>query len=527
PGEGGSVAAVVEMHTGRRERDKGDTENEEWLGAYWERIQSIVNLPRSKMYTRQEMVDMNARAQFAKLDKSYLKTQQRKRLEKLKLKEQEKKEYFNQIAADERELQKQDTQKMIDKANLMRFHQNGCVRKFNSALQRTYVQKENEALIKYQQEKQRIAREQRSQPNLEMIRESEEAQRREQEDACKKQLHDRALAAFWTEQIKEKRRQREKKMQQEKEESDQLRNLDELPAQELKNQAQREQDSKKMYLRHMQEQMSSRKLQRETEAQILDKEEEVRQRHQLDKEQMLQQQKEHLAEKFRKRQVPIKTVTDKYAVRMREQDAARAQRELEISEEMAKQDAEVAKQQKEREEKRAAMLKDIYAHREAMIDQKKQKAKAEKETIQNCFQAQKEADRLFLEKQMLEAQRKRENNKQCQIFNDNLAALKHAHYEKLKREEHDAEVRDAEQAAARKKQLQDYIQSEIDKAAASQRNAAVLLAVRTGGHGFLSDGEEPGNFIKDTSKTSKPSVLASTLNATTEVRPLSKDRTPN
>lgn len=465
----------------------------------WKRIQTLLNQPKVKVYTRQEVVEKNALLQFSRAENKLNKATLRKQHAAKTLERQAKEEYQNKIAAEEAQLKKQEQQQVVERANVMMFHQSGCVRKFNRVLQTTHVQKENEALVKFNREKQRIVRAQKRKSEEETLVGQEEALREEQEKVHQKQLFDQAVAVYQTKQMKERQQLRENEMQQEKEERERLRYLDELYAQEQRTLAQKQVESKRNYLERQLGDISSRNLQRETEAQKLNTEENERKHVQFDLEENLQQRKNEQAEKFRKRQIPIKIATEKLAVTMKEQAAAKARKEeVKFLKEVAEQDAEVAKQQREKEEKKAAMIKSIAAHREVTIQEKKEKEEAEQKSKLNWFQAQRESDRLFLEKQKQKAQRTIENESECQQTNDTMMAEKRAIAERLKREECDSAVKSEEQAADRRKQLQHYIQCELHKAAESQRNVPLLLAARTGGHGFLIDSEDPRYFCVNT-----------------------------
>lgn len=467
--------------------------------ADWERIQSLLNQPKAKMDTRQEVVERNALLQFSRVENKLNKAGLRKLHAAKILERQAKEEYLNKIATQEAELKKQHQQQVVKRAHVMLFHQNGCVRRFHRVLQTTHVQKENEVLVKFNKEKQRHVKAQKRQCEEEVRRGQEDALREEREKARQKQLHDQAVAVYQTEQMKERQLLRENQIKQENEERERLRSLDELHAQEQKTLAQKLLESKRNHLECQLGDISRQKLQRESEARKLNLDEEERKHIQCELEGKLQQRKNEQAEKFRKRQIPIKIATDKLAVRMKEQADAKAQKEEDtFLKEVAEQDAEDAKQLREKEEKKATMIKSIAAHREVKTQEKIEKEEAEQKSNLDWFLAQRKCDRLFLEKQKQKAQRFRENQSECQHTNDMMMAKTRACAERLKMEERERAMKSTEQAAEREKLLQQYIQCELHDAANSQRNVSLLLAARTGGHGYLVDGEEPGYFCINT-----------------------------
>ncbi|XP_044053220.1 coiled-coil domain-containing protein 173-like [Siniperca chuatsi] len=463
--------------------------------ADWERIQSSLNQPEAKVYTRQHVIESNALNLIFRTEDKLLKTRCRKLQATKKLEQQAKEAHLNMLAAEEVELKKQDWQQAVDEANIKRFHQNDWVRKYNSALLTTYVQKENEAVMEFNREKQRTAEERTRQYEEEMRSRENKALRQEQDKARQRQLYNQAVADHHIEQMKANKQLREEERQQEKEERDRLRGLDELHAQELRHQAEIKAESKKSCLKYHLEAISSADLNREREAQKLKTEEEERKRVRLDIEGKQKQRKNDQAAKFRKHQILKEIVTDKLAVRMKEQAASTTLREeAKLSKEVAEQDAQVAKQQKDKEEKRAAMLRSISAYRETKIQEKKQKENAEQQSNLDWFQARKQSDRLFLEEEKQKAKRARENKIKCRVANVTLMAENRAILDRLKKEEQNAAEKNAEQIAEWDKQLQQYVQCELHEAADSRRNVTHLLAASTG---VIFDGEEPVYYCKN------------------------------
>ncbi|XP_044053219.1 zinc finger CCCH domain-containing protein 13-like [Siniperca chuatsi] len=292
--------------------------------ADWERIQSSLNQPEAKVYTRQHVIESNALNLIFRTEDKLLKARCRKLQATKKLEQQAKEAHLNMLAAEEVELKKQDWQQAVDEANIKRFHQNDWVRKYNSGLLTTHVQKENEAVMKYNREKQRTAEERKRQYEEEMRSRENKALRQEQDKARQRQLYNQAVADHHIEQMKANKQLREEERQQEKEERDRLRGLDELHAQELRHQAEIKAESKKSCLKYHLEAISSADLNREREAQKLKTEEEERKRVRLDIEGKQKQRKNDQAAKFRVSNVTLKTenraILDQ--LKKEEQDAA-------------------------------------------------------------------------------------------------------------------------------------------------------------------------------------------------------------
>ncbi|KAF3704745.1 hypothetical protein EXN66_Car020435 [Channa argus] len=443
-----------------------------------ERLQSSLNQPKSKINSRQDVVDRHALHEFSRAEPKLNKDPLREMQPSPKRKQQAQVDSFNTISAEEAKIMKQERQKMIDRARFLALQQDDRVRQFNRMLQTRYVLKENEALVKLHQKEKRISQEQKRHYDDEMRSRQDEYVKQEKEKARLKQLSNQALAAYQAKQIRENQMLREKAMQKEKEEGERIRRLGESYAQEeLRNQARQRLESRKIYSKYRLEDASSKKLQREMEASKLDLEEEKS-----------QPKQNKQAEKFRNHQLLIENVREKLAVRLKEQAAANAKKEEEIiSRALAKQDAQVSKKQKEKEEKRAAMIKSIAAHRERVIQEKKQKEQAKRKSNMDWLEAQKEANKQFRQERAQKAQKARETAMECREVNQNLISQQRACAEKLRREESEAELRNAERAAERDKDMEQYIEREL-----------LLLAANTEGHDLHVDCKEPSCSCKKT-----------------------------
>ncbi|KAI3359435.1 hypothetical protein L3Q82_002933 [Scortum barcoo] len=311
---------------------------------HWNRIQAIP-------YNRPQVVESKPQYQRFKGENKLEKARRKEFRKRMKLEEQAKEEHRNMLAAEE---------------------------------------KENKAVIEISGERRRVAEEQERQSEEELRRRHEAALRQEQEKDRQRQLSNTALADHHTEQIRKNKQLREEERQQEREERDRLRGLDELHAQELRHQAGKEAELKKIKLKHHLEEISRTNLCREREAQKLNMEEEKRKRVEFDMNKKLQQRNKCQAEQFRKCQIPKEIVADRLAVTIKEQDAStRLREEVKLSKTVAEQEAKVAKQQQEMEEKAAAMLKSISAHREANMQEKE-----EHQNNLDWLQNQKESHRL-------------------------------------------------------------------------------------------------------------------------------------
>ncbi|KAK2828863.1 hypothetical protein Q5P01_019897 [Channa striata] len=456
--------------------------------ADWEKMQSLLKRPMAEISSWQEMVDKNAILEFlgAELSKAPRK--------KLCVSTNDKPQAHRANLID---MMKQERQKIIERAKFMALQQDDRVRLFNRMLQKTYAHNVNEAMIQLNEEKRRIADEQSRQYGLDVRFRQREYAKQEQDTARQKQLSNQALAADLARQVKEKQERRDKQLQQDKREGEITRRIGEFCAkEELRNRARQREQARKIHLKNLQEELSSRTLLREMEACRLRLEEEKRQRAQSDLEYKIQQRQNEQAQKFRKHQLLVENVRANLGAKLKEQAAAIAQKEEKnLLQSLAKQDALVAKQQKEEDERRAAMANAIAAYRERAIQQKKQKEQDERKSSLQWLQVQKEDDRRFSQEEALKAQRARESLLKCREANEILIAQKRARADKLEMEEYEAQLRYEQQLAERDEEIEQYIGTEL-----------LRLAAHREGLDFNVDCQEPGCSCQEVAKLAQDQV---------------------
>nr|XP_046241677.1 involucrin-like [Scatophagus argus] len=182
-------------------------------------------------------------------------------------------------------------------------------------------------------------------------------------------------------------------------------------------------------------------------------------------EEMVHQRKTERSERDRKLQMRNQIVADNLAASNKDQATAMALKEEQrLAKDVAKIDAKDAERLKQKKDERAAMHQSISASNQSMIGLKKQREQDERQLCMNQLQMDKNADGLFMEETKVKAQKTKENNIQVSKFNANMASQKQAHLQQLKREEHEAEARNAEQTAMEEKQFQQRVQHDLHKA---------------------------------------------------------------
>uniref|UniRef100_A0A665UMR1 Trichohyalin-plectin-homology domain-containing protein n=1 Tax=Echeneis naucrates TaxID=173247 RepID=A0A665UMR1_ECHNA len=352
------------------------------------------------------------------------------------------------------------------------------VRKLDHAVELTKVQQENERLIAFRKNQQRMEYQKICQSEAEMKCRWELALKEEQESAKKRRLQKLSVVQDQLRQIEEKRQQERLNRLQDRQEGERLRLLSRRYAAQKKMEAEKKEESRKSLLKHQLEDIAAAKEKRDREAHQLSLQDKETERAESELKNRLELRKNAQAAKLTQRLLPTKILSEKLAL-MKSEQAARVQREeAKVPREVAEEEAKVENQRKEKEEKRTSALRSIAAHREQTIQEKKQKEEAERKSHLEWLQAQKRSDILFREQERNKAQRIREERMKCNNFNMIQAAEKRAQAEQKKREEEKFEREMAKQAAERERQFQRCVQSELQRAVKEHRNTKPLLAAR-------------------------------------------------
>uniref|UniRef100_A0A665ULZ7 Trichohyalin-plectin-homology domain-containing protein n=1 Tax=Echeneis naucrates TaxID=173247 RepID=A0A665ULZ7_ECHNA len=339
------------------------------------------------------------------------------------------------------------------------------VRKLDHAVKLTKVQQENERLIAFRKNQQRLEDQKICQSEAEMKYRWELALKEEQESAKKRRLQKLSVVQDQLRQIEEKRQQERLNRLQDRQEGERLRLLSRRYAAQKKMEAEKKEESRKSLLKHQLEDIAAAKEKRDREAHQLSLQDKETERAESELKNRLELRKNAQAAKLTQRILPTKILSEKLALMKSEQA----------------EEAKVEKQRKEKEEKRTSALRSIAAHREQTIQEKKQKEEAERKSHLEWLQAQKRSDILFREQERNKAQRIREERMKCNNFNMIQAAEKRAQAEQKKREEEKFEREMAKQAAERERQFQRYVQSELQRA----HDLPMIAWVSSGCSGFL------------------------------------------
>ncbi|CAJ1074002.1 coiled-coil domain-containing protein 173-like isoform X2 [Xyrichtys novacula] len=362
--------------------------------------------------------------------------------------------------AEEKERKKHET---LDK-------ERDCVRRFHSQLDAINIRKENEELSKLRQERQKIAKEEERQFKEKMVLDDKQVLREQQEQSLRRKELWRRVDEENEEMVKEKRLLREKKIQAEKEEERaELRALDELYAQEQKDQAEKEAQLKAANRKRRLDDIAEKnfyKQQREQQSILKDRKIE---RDRSEIEEQCWQRKEYIDPRFVQREFCMDKVRCMLEKEEKKKEESRARDEEKVCEEAKKQAAVEQIQEQIQGEKRDQMLQAVSAHNEAQMREKVQKQLEEKPRDLELIEAQKEDNRLYFERESQKAKSARARNIQFSDGNVKLHAQRRAIQEQQRKEAKEAEKRQAKALAAEEKEFKEYAERELQKARASIR----------------------------------------------------------
>ncbi|CAJ1074000.1 myosin-10-like [Xyrichtys novacula] len=362
--------------------------------------------------------------------------------------------------AEEKERKKHET---LDK-------ERDCVRRFHSQLDAINIRKENEELSKLRQERQKIAKEEERQFKEKMVLDDKQVLREQQEQSLRRKELWRRVDEENEEMVKEKRLLREKKIQAEKEEERaELRALDELYAQEQKDQAEKEAQLKAANRKRRLDDIAEKnfyKQQREQQSILKDRKIE---RDRSEIEEQCWQRKEYIDPRFVQREFCMDKVRCMLEKEEKKKEESRARDEEKVCEEAKKQAAVEQIQEQIQGEKRDQMLQAVSAHNEAQMRERVQKQLEEKPRDLELIEAQKEDNRLYFERESQKAKSTRARNIQFSDGNVKLHAQRRAIQEQQRKEAKEAEKRQAKALAAEEKEFKEYAERELQKARASGR----------------------------------------------------------
>ncbi|KAL4636185.1 coiled-coil domain-containing protein 173-like [Arapaima gigas] len=502
--------------------------------AEWLRIQENLNHVNKHNENLEELLKereaLHLRSkEVVKLWANTVTGQRQKKMEVKKIQEEIEEEERKQTDLEEAKYQCQKREEAIEKAKTQQYYQMDRVRGFHSALLLTEVLKERDIQLELKQKKLNVSRNLDKDAMAALRRKDEEAMQQELHSAKQKRLKNKALAEELKQQMKDSELKKNQEKLEIKKEAEKLQQLKKLYIQEKRRYEQEQKEQKRHNMNTYKDHMSTRDLQKALDAQREEMEEERRGIFTAAKEKMMKLRKEKEEEMFREVQKRKEAILEKLVAR--KEGKVSNEEEL-IAKAISQQEARLAQEEKEKDDKKMAMLSAIALHREAKQKEQVEKAKEEKQKNLDMIYAQKETDRIFIEKQQWKAQKKKE---ECKILQDTYAhqmAERHAKKQLEKSEEIGFTKKNEELFANEEKWFQNYAQQVIDRATEAGQNTYPLhKAARKdsgGGLGPIIGSVKPKYLVNDISGVeipahiSKTSVNIKELHATTGIQQAKK-----
>ncbi|XP_053498399.1 cilia- and flagella- associated protein 210 [Ictalurus furcatus] len=523
----GSIRKVVSAEVKNKPNPPVDLQDVTVLPASeWRRIQDSVN----RVNTQHERVIAAARQreamhlhskEFVKTWSNTLAGQRKKRLEAKKIREEIEEEKKKQLDLEEAKFQEQKRKEAIERAKTLQYYQLDRVKGFHSALLMTEVLKEREAQIELKKRKEKASKDVEKEILAMITRKEELALQQEWLKALEKKQNYLAVAESLKQQIKEHEQAREEEIMEQKKEAEELKQFQELYIKEETTRKQKKQEEKRNTMKSYHEHLANKKIIQATEAEKQELEEERRKLFLKAKGKMMKLKKEKEAEMLREVQRHKEVFAEKLAaLEAYHQDQYSKDDKL-MSRAAAEAEAKQDKQQREKEQKKAAMLKSIAEHREAVEKKLEYKKQEEKQKGIEMLNAMKASDIAFLQKQLIKAQKMKEAAKMLQDTHVHHMTEKHVQEQCVKNQEQEFAARNAELIAEDENQFQNYAKHVIQKASEAQRNTFLLRKASKegigGGLGPVFRGVRPSYLVQDLSGAQLPSYACSSTQGIKEL----------
>ncbi|KAL4636186.1 coiled-coil domain-containing protein 173-like [Arapaima gigas] len=413
--------------------------------------------------------------------------QRQKKLEAKKIREEISEKERKQTDVEGVKYQQQKRKEAIEKAKTKLLYQTDRVRGFHSALLLSEVLNEWETQLELKQKMLNASRNMESDVIAALRRKEDEAMQRDEQRAKQRRLKNKATAEDLKQQMKEHKYKRNQERLRIKKEAEELLELQELYNRENDRLEQEQKEQKQCIMNAYKEHMATRDLLKTLDAQREEMEDERRRMIITAKEKMMKLRKEKEAERFRgvqrRNEALLERVTQ--LERLRQQKVFSNEEQL-FSKAVAQREARLAQEQKQKDEKKMAMLTAIALHREVKKQEEEDKERDEKQKDLDILYAAKEADRLFFEEQLLKAQKMKEDRKTLQDAHIHQMAEKCTKKQCEKNQEMHFNTKNTDHFADEEEWFQIYAQEVINRAAEAGRNIYPLRkAARMGIGGGL------------------------------------------
>uniref|UniRef100_A0A8C9TYD0 Cilia and flagella associated protein 210 n=1 Tax=Scleropages formosus TaxID=113540 RepID=A0A8C9TYD0_SCLFO len=418
--------------------------------AEWLRIQDNLNHVNKHNNVLQEISKereaLHLRSkEVVKLWSNTITGQRQKKLEAKQIREENKEKERILIDIEEAKYQQRKRKEAIDKAKTQLLYHTDRVRGFHSGLLLTEVLKEREAQLQLKQKTQNACRNLDRDIIAALERKDEEAMQQEEESAKQRRLKNKATAEDLKQHL--------------------LSHVTVLFLLALE-----------LYfvvcnclcIYGFKEHMATRDLLRALDAKKEELEEERRKLIVAGREKMLQLRREKETEMLQ-----------------RQQEEA-TNEETMFANAVAEREARLAQEQKERDEKKMAMLSAIALHRDTKRQEEEENEREEKHKDLDILHGSKKADRFFFEDELLKVQKIKEDRKTLQDAHIRQMAERHAKMQLEMNQEMDFNTTNEDRIADEEKWFRIYAKGVIDRAEETERNTYPLnKAARKGSGGGL------------------------------------------
>ncbi|XDV51045.1 hypothetical protein PO909_019998 [Leuciscus waleckii] len=494
-----SVTSVINI--GRRDSQAGSLEMEKTEAdlrqkaevalskSEWQQIQDRVNgvdLQKSRVTSAAEEREAEREALYMRSKEAAaqwtntIAGQRRVKLEAKGVREAIAEEKRKQQDREEAEYRAQTREEALERARTKQFFQTDRVKGFHSALFLTEVQQERKAQIELKRMQANAIKDDDKEFFAERSRREELAVQQDQQIAQQRRRDRKAISESWKLQCKANEMKKEKKRQEIRREVEEMEQLIDY---DLRIQAMKEckkQEEKRSSMKAYQDLLTERELMRAAEALMIEEEEEKGKQIISQKEEQRRVWKEKRMEIIRERQRPRDTVVQKLAMQKQQEIS---HEDSSIAKVVAEREAEHARVQYEKEEKHAAMLDSIAAHRQSKTRELQGKAEEEKHISLETLYALKEADKLFKEKEQLKVQKSREERTALYDSHIQQMAEKRARDLHERKEQNDFAEETMALLVEEENQFQKYASRVIERARMAERNVSPLEKNRQSGRG--------------------------------------------
>ncbi|XP_076026070.1 cilia- and flagella- associated protein 210-like [Genypterus blacodes] len=470
----------------------------------WLRIQDEVNhINRDAERIREAT---NRRKALHQLSKDMVKlwpdtivAQRKKRLEAKTLREENEEEEKRLIDLEEANYQEQKRRELMERAKTQLSYQTDRVRGLHRALMMTEVLKEREEQIEVKKKMQSSCKNAEKEL-LEMMKcRHEEALRKDKEKEMKKKLKTLAVAEELKKQIDDNELKRLQLKRDKRKEGEELQHwLVDDTQQQRQMEYEKVVHRRRLLMQDHMEDLANIDNMREAVMDKLEEEEERRELFVAAKDQSVKSWKERKADLFMEGQLIREVVADKLSLTQNGTLALEEERHVRA---IAEADAKEAQRQKLKEEKKAAELKSIAAHREAVIQEKKRRERMAHQSELEVGEADKEANRMYTVDEKGKADKSRQKRIASLDYCANLRAEKSAGREHLRKTDRDLSMQHAELLVFEENAFDKYSRQIIKTAEDAEQNVFPLCKAAFegtgGGLGPLIGGVRPSYLEQD------------------------------